>query len=191
MGLDMWIFGIKDVSNENIPDEMDSSCYEDNGYQVIDICTSYEEELRDLLPYSVTKNVKSMLINMDKLKKDYNIPQEASVWLWGSDGVIGFQCGEDYNKQITVSDGEMEKYYEQVLLQSLIFKCDELAYWRKYYDLQDLIHNEYCGEIYNCGYHKLDNELLKTINKFLEKNKQDTQSINDDGYVAKMYHEWY
>ena len=35
MGLDMWMYGIKDISNEDIPDGMPESWYEENGYKLI------------------------------------------------------------------------------------------------------------------------------------------------------------
>ena len=85
----------------------------------------------------------------------------------------------------------MRKYDYQELRESLVFKCDELAYWRKEYDLQDLIHNEYKGTIYNCGFHLMDDNLMKKINLYLKKHYMERQNINDPEYIAKMYHEWY
>lgn len=104
-----------------------------------------------------------------------------------------FQYGKygGLRKEILISDEELKKYDKQVIRKALIYKYDELAYWRKEYDLQDLIYNEYNGEVYNCGFHKIDDELMKKINKYLKLREMNKQSINDDGYIVKMYHEWY
>ena len=38
---------------------------------------------------------------------------------------------------------------------------------------------------------RYENELMKEINEYLKSRELDKQSINDDGYAVKMYHEWY
>ena len=192
MGLDMWIYGIKDISNEDIPDGMPESWYEKNSYKLIthyDDDNDFEQMFHDIYAYSAEKNVEYNETDYDKIKEDYGIKKEADISYFGHN-TIGFSC-KDYYKKIDISQDELDNYEKKVFHKALIFKGDELAYWRKEYDLQDLIYNEYNGDVYNGGFHKIDDELMKKINKYLKLRKMDEQSINDDGYIAKMYHEWY
>ena len=192
MGLDMWMYGIKDISDEEIPDNMPQEWYEEHDYKLI---THYENDddfdnmYGDMYIYSAIRNVEYIETDMEKLKKDYKIHENANL---GS--IIGGKLGFYYNKkswEIEISEDEIKKYDKKVFRKALIFKADELAYWRKEYNLQDLIYTGYHKEIYNCGFHELDDDLMEKINRYLEVNDMYKQNINDDGYIAKMYHEWY
>lgn len=193
MGLDMWMYGIKDISNDEIPDNMPESWYEEHDYKMIE---HYEDDndfdnmYHDMYDYSVIRNVEYTETDFEKIKKDYNVNKDAYVSMLGSDGVIGFSC-RNYYKEVKISEDELNKYDKKVFRESLVYKADELAYWRKEYDLQDLIYNEYYGQIYNCGFHKIDDDMMKKINRYLRARNMSNQSINNDGYIAKMYHEWY
>lgn len=193
MGLDMWMYGIKDISGEEIPDGMPQEWYEEHDYKLI---THYENEDDFDKMYgdmygncSVIRNVEYTETDIEKLKKDYEIHEKANL-----SSIIGGRLGFSYNKkhwEIEISEDEIKKYDKKVFREALIFKADELAYWRKEYNLQDLIYTGYHKRIYNCGFHELDDDLMEKINRYLEINDMDKQNINDDGYIAKMYHEWY
>lgn len=193
MGLDMWMYGIKDISNEDIPDGMPQEWYEEHDYEMIE---HYEDDddfdniCHDMYNYSVIRNVEYTETDFEKIKEDYNVNKDAYISMLGSGGVIGFSCG-NYYKEVKISVDELKKYDKKVFRESLIYKADELAYWRKEYDLQDLIYNEYYGNIYNCGFHLIDDDMMKKINRYLKSRDMNKQRINNDGYVAKIYHEWY
>ena len=192
MGLDMWMYGIKDISNDEIPDNMPESWYEENGYKLIthyDDDNDFEQMFHDMYAYSAERNVEYSETDFDKVKEDYGIKKEAHISFFGGN-TIGFSC-KDYYKEIDITQDELDKYEKKVFHKALIFKADELAYWRKEYDLQDLIYNEYCGQICNCGFHEIDDDMMKKINRYLRVRNMSKQSINNDGYIAKMYHEWY
>ena len=192
MGLDMWMYGIKDISNENIPDGMPESWYEENGYKLIthyDDDKDFEQMFHDMYAYSAEKNVEYGETDYDKIKEDYGIKKEARISSFCGN-TIGFSC-KDYYKEIDITHDELDKYEKKVFHKALIFKGDELAYWRKEYDLQDLIYNEYDGQIYNCGFHRLTKTMMTKINRYLKSRDMSKQNINSEDYVAKMYHEWY
>lgn len=193
MGLDMWMYGIKDISNEDIPDGMSQSWYEEeNGYKLItryDDDDDFEQMFHDMYDYSVERNVEYSETDFDKVKKDYGIKKEAYISYFGG-SKIGFSC-RDYYKEIDITQDELDKYEKKVFHKALVYKADELAYWRKEYDLQDLIYREYHGQIYNCGLHRLTKSTMAKINRYLKSRDMSKQSINDEDYVAKMYHEWY
>ena len=192
MGLDMWMYGIKDISNEDIPDGMPESWYEENGYKLIthyDDDNDFEQMFHDMCDYSTEKNVEYSETDFDKVKKDYGIKKEAYLSYFGGNK-IGFSC-KDYYKEIDITQDELDKYEKKVFHKALVFKRDELAYWRKEYDLQNLIYNEYNGQIYNCGFHRLNKTMMTKINRYLKSRDMSKQNINSEDYVAKMYHEWY
>ena len=192
MGLDMWMYGIKDISEENIPDSMPESWYEENGYKLItryENDNDFDEMFHDMFEYSVERNVEYGETDYDKIKEDYGIKKEADISYFGGN-TIGFSC-KDYYKQIDISQDEWNSYDKKVFHKAFIFKGDELAYWRKEYDLQDLIYNEYNGQIHNCGFHRLTKKMMTKINRYLKSRDMSKQNINDEEYVAKMYHEWY
>ena len=192
MGLDMWMYGIKDISNENIPDGMPESWYEENGYKLIthyDDDNDFEQMFHDMYAYSAERNVEYSETDFDKVKEDYGIKKEARISYFCGNA-IGFSC-KDYYKEIDITQEELDKYEKKVFHKAWIFKGDELAYWRKEYDLQDLIYNEYNGQIYNCGFHRLTKTMMTKINRYLKSRDMSKQNINSEDYVAKMYHEWY
>lgn len=198
MGLDMYIYGIKEINEKDIPENITEEWLDNNGYSYVqryedDDEDEFDKMYHDLYDYSVMKDVIFTDIDYDKIYKDYKLPKNAVLSGLKSGGTFIFQYGKygELSKEVTISDEELKKYDKQVIRKALIYKYDELAYWRKEYDLQDLIYNEYNGEIYNCGFHKIDDELMKKINKYLKSRKMDKQSINDDGYIVKMYQEWY
>ena len=192
MGLDMWMYGIKDISNEDIPDGMPESWYEKNGYKLIthyDDDSDFEQMFHDMYKYAVERNVEYSETDIEKIKDDYGIEKKAEVSYLGHD-VIGFSY-RDYYKQISISKDEWDKYEKKVFHKALIFKGDEIAYWRKEYSLQELIYREYDGQIYNCGFHRLTKAMMTKINRYLKSRGMDKQNINSEDYIAKMYHEWY
>ena len=72
MGLDMWMYGIKDISNDEIPDNMSESWYEENGYKLIlhyNDDNDFEQMFHDMYAYSTEKNVEYSETDFDKIKK--------------------------------------------------------------------------------------------------------------------------
>ena len=160
MGLDMWMYGIRDISNDDIPDGKTENWYNDRGYSVIDTNDYDEDELEeligDLIPYCVERNVEYTLTDLKRIKKDYNIPEEAYLDMWGGN-LLGFSWKVEENEKndneyvsylepyrgknnAVIEIDDIRKYDIKEVHKSFINKKDELAYWRKYYDLQDLIY---------------------------------------------------
>lgn len=197
MGLDMWMYGIKKVNEDDVPDNMAEIWYENEGYNVIQVEENddeFDKMCHDLFEYAVVRNVEYTETDFNKIKREYGIPEEAYLYFIRGDGTkMGFQYGEHgrIHKEIDIPENKVDDYDKKVFRKSLIYQCDELAYWRKEYDLQDLIYNNYKGRVYNCGFHVLDDDLMKKINRYLKSRDMDRQNINDIEYDAKMYHEWY
>ena len=111
MGLDMWMYGIKDISEENIPDGMPESWYEENGYKLItryENDNDFDEMFHDMFEYSVERNVEYGETDYDKIKEDYGIKKEARISSFCGN-TIGFSC-KDYYKEIDITPEELDKY---------------------------------------------------------------------------------
>jgi len=75
-----------------------------------------------------------------------------------------------------------------------IFKCEEVGYWRKAYELQENIHY-LCDkeEIENCGWYRCNRKMIDAMRTIHEGcGKLNQEIIIDDilgGHI--FYHEWY
>ena len=97
----------------------------------------------------------------------------------------------DEVKEIDMTSEEYDQFLEDI--ETSVYVCDgeDILYWRKEYDLQDMIYSLYEGQIENCGYHALNDDMKDAICAFRE-----GQSIPDDFFVPDddviyAYHEWY
>ena len=109
MGLDMWMYGIKDISGEEIPDNMPQEWYEEHDYEMIE---HYEDDndfdnmFHDMYDYSVIRNVEYTETDFEKIKEDYNVNKDAYISMLGSGNVIGFSRGNYYKE-----DGKLTKMW--------------------------------------------------------------------------------
>lgn len=93
MGLDMWIFGIKEINEKDIPENVTEKWLDDNDYSYVQ---QYEDDdefdkmYHDLYDYSIMKNVIFTDTDYDKIKKDYKLPKNATLAGWKSDGILFF-----------------------------------------------------------------------------------------------------
>ena len=92
-----------------------------------------------------------------------------------------------------LNNTEQEKY--TITTYDAYFVCDteEVLYWRKEYDLEEMLYDAYPNIIYNCGYHKLNEDMVKIIQKYELANGRTLpegfgKNNNEQCYC---YHEWY
>ena len=198
MGLDMWIFGIKDIKDNIIPDNMPASWYYANDYSLAQIDENdddFVEKYADLEPYSVRRNVVYTKTDFEKIRADYNIPEDAIMGGYTNSmdrkSVIFHFYLDSKMFTVSLSKRALELYCLYIPIESFVFKKEELAYWRSLPDLQALIYEEYPNVIRNTGYHELDKDVLKKVVRWLTRYRFPQQKIKTAGYAAKMYHEWY
>ena len=125
------------------------------------------------------------------------IPENASIVGRGYDGTyLSFLFSDNgTRKEITITPAELnEKYPNKEPSSGACFGCEEVAYWRKAYGLEDKLYESYPRAIENCGYYKCNEEMLEAM--------LDYDSEVDDGYMESydtfttddsdiFYHEWY
>ena len=185
MGLDMFLYRAKKLSDKAVKEVEGKEIYS-RDYSYLN--PEYESEFKSLIPFSRKVNVLVDYMDTDKIKKDFDIPNNAHNTVQSfMHGItkLGFNYGDNDYKEVSITDTDMkEKYTITKLEQRYVVELNEIYYWRKNYELQDKLY-ELCDEqIENCGYHAVNEEMLRAINKHT-----DRTITNKNGNL--FYHEWY
>ena len=193
MGLDMYIMEAEKISAETA-----------KGLKTIDDCYKHElivmskkhyeendEMMSDLLPFFTEVEILVHKTDHERFRKDYKIPDNYHQTGFSNGHNLHFTySNEDHSDEIKIEIPENEytdKYIYQIPEKCYVAKLQEIEYWRKHYDLQDLIYemyHEYTGKyVDNCGFYRLTKEMIEEINYEFDENLP----CSDDLY----YHEWY
>ena len=170
MGLDMYLYKAtktKDINSANF--ELRDSLYREDP-QMYD----------DILPYCDKAIGIYEYIDTGKLLKDKGIEKTCGYFYRGDDFGIVKENGEE---EVFSYEWLRENGYV-VIEEELTYYCnlEEIAYWRKAYDTQELFY-DYIGHVENCGYYKIDPEFLSTLSDLEEEDFSGDEPI--------FYHEWY
>lgn len=205
MGLDMYVYHIEKIPKQEL-DAAQKLRYDEVLDKYLCINAEYIEdaEYHDILPYmQKVENIATDSINDEKLRAAYNIPEDWYLFGCSNDNtrhVFSFTSDDSVKtKDIVVTNEELQKFFDTSYQTYYIAKCTEVMYWRKAYQLQDMLHNAYRGSILNCGYHRLNQDMVQAIKRygadevaeaFEDINIQDDfgKSTETDGY---FYLEWY
>ena len=205
MGLDMFLERVTRLTdNEKKLVETDGKkvfAYDINEVVMTnpDGSSTYESELDDIMPYIHIVEVPKQYWNEDKLKKHFNIPSDALcvmkscsinnqewTYRWFDNGDNKKYTTIDFSKISEIKD----KFLDTHVIRCGYFKITEIAYWRKAYDLDKMLCEAYDGEVVNCGYHKLNDEMRKIILEH-EAGKLTAHDIEDTEDSAVCYQQWY
>ena len=75
--------------------------------------------------------------------------------------------------------------------QGFCVKCEEVAYWRKRYDLQDALYDASEVPIQNCGYYPMTDDMWNAIRKWDKETYNRLAHYKYDDSCLIAYHEWY
>ena len=207
MGLDMYVYQIEKLKEEEISPLVGIPMGNiSNEYHYIDKETVDEdpEMYSDLIPFVSEIPVIAMAFNHKACFADNNIEEGDSV------------CGSFYNNsrvgwsfasgaKIDISREEYEKYLFEVETLVYVFKSKEVAYWRKFYDLDEFLeaariisrtkryveeHGCPPGEnevkywkTENCGYYMLSPEEKQSLDAYLS-------NFEEDDYLGHYHSTW-
>jgi hypothetical protein len=185
MGLDMYLFEIKKpsllLSNYDFNDPKLLNCLKFDSEDI------ENEEIKELLPYTIKVDLTQDCYDKVKIKKDYNLNGSAlRVSRICNDGCV-FATERGETTPPIPEETLKEKYIKQVVSPFYICEYNELHYWRKAYVVQDFIHASSKKLILNCGYYEIDKETLDGINSI-------DPNFNLDKFencAHIFYHEWY
>ncbi len=153
--------------------------------------------LKFVRPWMTVIRRKHEAWDMEKLRADAGVPDDA-VW-WGTDyedGTVVFHYGgkdggEEFDIDLKKATAGREKEFLVVEQHSYgLVRLDQVAYWRKNYDLQEAVTWAWRAEhpdeeLLNCGYYPLNAGMLEMINGERE---GDLERIPG---TELFYHEWY
>ena len=210
MGLDMYMYRIKRLSDEEIAhinETRGSGIYRRWAFVDKEEFDSNPEFREDLIPFLREAKIIRMLFDEERLFKDYNVePDDEIAFSYG--GCNGFGWTFMSGKQITISEEEYSNYSYEALTDVYVFDREEVAYWRKYDELLEFITNarivarskemmdrgiaptpkDYESWLTkNCGYYLLSKEEKAAIKEFLLSENLDSRS--DEDYCDEAFWE--
>lgn len=187
MGLDMYVYkaskpiGLQSdiVYNYNDLREQGYSMFEANDVE-------NQKWFADLIPFSVRVQCIAEYYDIATISKKFGLGDNAH---WSGFGPDGFYFIGN-NKEIIISDEEIKQYCIKKQKDWYVTNIDEVAYWRKHYELQDALHSAYNAKdilVENCGYYVLDQKMLSIIRKM----GKTEFGLEDYEKGTLLYHEWY
>jgi len=186
MGLDQYVFR---VTKPKLEDRVYTA--EELGNMGLNKAFYHEAEkdmslIKELLPYTEIRDVRSHFLNTEKIIQDYNLPSDAYISYMGPNGMK--MRGHNEEEQF-ISQEEIDKKY--VLTKELpcyIWHTEEVQYWRKNYELQDWIANVLKKTIENTGYYRLNKTIIHRLNGRFDADVPEESKTKES---ALFYHEWY
>ena len=209
MGLDMHLFAISKLTDNelkkyhNHPIEL----LDDTNISVIRKETIEDEEeamIEGIKSCLSEATVIDSLIDIKKIKIDNDIPDDAYI----SGQCYSFEFTEyifrndkGFRKEVKLPNDELyDKYVIHPESDVYLFHKHEVHYWRKYYNLQNLIHEmieeDNNTDVMNCGYYPLTDEQIEQINDFLAQHPYE-DGTHDEVFDRNtedetiVYWEWY
>lgn len=197
MGLDMYCYRVSRLNEkdlETIKNLQYESEYDKYGFSLFNRPSEHDidgiSQLSDLSPYVNTVMVKEEFIDLSKMKTDFDIPDDADIvgesygdkygFIFSNN--LGFRVGLEF------TDEEFKRYIYEEEVECYVCKMDEVAYWRKNYDLQNEMHRLSNSDILNCGYYILNEDMYEAM---IRDGGLDSSENFEDENSALFYHEWY
>ena len=186
MGLDQYVFR---VSKPNLEDRVYTA--EELGNMGLHKAYYHDAEqdmhlIKELLPYTEIRNVRSNFLNKTQIIADYNLPEDSYVGYMGADGMR--MHSPDGVTQF-ISQEEIDKKY--ILTEELpcyIWHAEDVAYWRKNYALQDWIPIALKRSVENTGYYRLTKTIIHRLNSRFNADVPEEGKTKES---ALFYWEWY
>lgn len=194
MGLDMYVYRVRKP-------KLDTRVYTAKEISEMGLASANIEEvkhesslLEQILPYTMVRNVTDEYIDKAKIIADYNLPKNSYIGMWAPNGIqiSGTDGNGEYVSQFISKSEIDEKYTLTKTMPTYIWKMEEVAYWRKHYELQewfyDIIEDAHDTQVENCGYYVLDADMIAEMNEQFGENVPEEDPTDDE---ALVYHEWY
>lgn len=182
MGLDMNILRIKkphlDAYRIYSRDDLDCIILEED-------CLK-QPKYQELTPYLQRVRVRSLYVDMERIRKDYGLSEKSYLGHMSAD-VVGIR---DIDRSVEISAKTIEEKYSFNRVEDCyVCNAEEVRYWRKAYDVQDWFYENIESEVENTGYYLLSKDLLEEFN---EAWPEDSVLVEDpDEESALYYWEWY
>lgn len=186
MGLDMYIYRVSKPTVENRTYTREN--LEDAGMVVLSLEQSHDPLVTDIIPYLSRAIVVNQYYDMQKIRSDYNLPDNAHITMYSGDCIgITWQRDNGENVRQEISNTDIDSKYTLTKTEEcFVYYEEEVSYWRKEYEKRDFFYDKFPVE--NCGYYKLN---VNIIHEFNEKFNEDVPEEDCTNESALFYHEWY
>ena len=188
MGLDMYVFAARKTKL----DENKIYKHSELG-DVIAIPDDEKDDPKIAQIIHLAKPIKVITEYLDfqKIKETYHFENDPDVKIYGN----GFSQFSDTASKYTVkigSDRIDAEFTKTEVGICYVVDIEEVAYWRKAYDIQDWFHAELNCPVENCGYYRITTEQANEYNKkFGAIEYADWIDLSEYDDVEYFYHEWY
>ena len=191
MGLDSYVFRIKKLQR------MEPRVYTRDELDQLKLAYFLKEEpeeelVKQLMPYCQVIQVKTPLIDIQKIRAEHSLSDDAYVCMHCGNGDIGLiDPKNEKAEMLTISGDEIQsKYLFEKTLPYCVYHSEEVSYWRKNYRVQDFFY-ENLEHVENTGFYLLDAEVVTDFNlKFGgDLGELPLEAPTDD--QALFYYEWY
>ena len=166
MGLDMYVFKMRKANLEDRVYTIGELSELGVSYVSVEDAMRNMDLYTQLLPYTIKREVTAEFYDVQKIIEDYNLPKNAGIGMISYDKIVvsGTANNGEYVRQEVTREEIEEKYTLVKTDPYYIWESEEVAYWRKHYDLQDWIYDA-LGDVDNTKYCYLPEEIVKEINK--------------------------
>jgi hypothetical protein len=213
MGLDMYLYKVKKMKEEaaKVLNNLTSEQIREKYPNALIFGMNNEEEARlyeALLPYAQKVMVINRYLNLEKMKKDYDIPNDAYIngegWTTNEVHYSFYDNASKKSFDVKMTIDELDKKYgfDETDEQYIVKEIEEVYYWRKAYKIQDFFYENHPVE--NCGYYLTSKDELEDLVDYateIEVDEDDYDNsfdisridlVDDDNEEeAIFYHEWY
>ena len=197
MGLDMYLFKITKLNDKeiaNVSHKHIDEIKKDYHYFELESYNKYSELYNDLEGLISKIPVKRTIFEHKRCYAEHNI-SESDDLMCRTQSPAGLELSFRSGAKIKLNREELKSYLKTKDDEVYIYKSEDVAYWRKDYDLQNFFYNRM--NIENCGYHLLSEETKQELKNYLLKYQPDDFNDYpklewlDDEDVDIFYYEWW
>lgn len=191
MGLDMYAYKVENPSLDPSKVYARQDLQEDHVILLPDKAAS--ERYQQVLPYAQKLRVISRYYDLEKIREDFHMP-DAEVFMTSEEsiGIRGTVNGAETARYIRMEQVNA-LYTVEREEECFVFAATPVAYWRKEYDLQELIDDSLGGIIQNTGFYLLDRKTVDRINRYNTEYclAEFIEWFEPTETSALFYYEWY
>ena len=189
MGLDMYVYRIKKAELE----ERKYTTIELSNLGLSYVCVEDAHDdislYAQLLPYTIKRNASAECYDIEKMIADFNLPSNSHIGMYSYEMIVLYGTTDDgkYVKQEIFREDIEKKYTITKTSTYYIWESENIAYWRKHYDLQDWIYDT-LENVDNTGFYILNADVITELNKKFDEYLPEEDPTDES---ALFYWEWY
>lgn len=215
MGLDQFLYEVIKLTDEEKA-EIDKMSYDDidGEYNIVEVDDDPDcgllglegHKWRDIKDWVYVVEREAEEYDMRLVRIAFNLPDTAyfAGCMVSSSGITHFvsdnsDTGDGDWPHRSITDAELKEKgcFVMVKHKFAVYKTNELEYWRKEYDLQQLMHGAYDSTIENCMYAKLNPSMIKSLlgwqksHRYTWNGNLTEDDLKSDDNRLVCYYEWY